>query len=85
MSPELKKELRNTVAKFVGPFAKPDDIVLANSVPKTRSGKIMRRLLRKIANGETDLSKLGDISTLADSDVVSTLIKTVRIYLKREK
>jgi len=84
-SSELIKELRNSVAKFVGPFAKPDDIVFAPSVPKTRSGKIMRRLLRKIGCGETDLTKLGDISTLADSGVVSKLIDIVEAYKKKKK
>jgi len=83
-SPKLTKELKNTVAKFVGPFARPDDIVVTPFVPKTRSGKIMRRLLRKIASGEKDLSKLGDISTLADSGVVSKLIDNVQLYLKEK-
>jgi len=82
MTPELFQELRATVGKFVGSFAKPGDIVLTPSVPKTRSGKIMRRLLRKIACGETDLTKLGDITTLADSTVVEKLIVLVQDYLK---
>lgn len=74
-TPELIKEMRLVVRKFVGSFAQPDDIVLAPSLPKTRSGKIMRRLLRKIACRETD--NLGDTSTLADPSVVDTLIATV--------
>lgn len=84
-SPELIQELRNTVAKFVGRFAKPDDVVITPSVPKTRSGKIMRRLLRKIASGETDIGKLGDISTLADSTIVAKLIELVQKYLNKKK
>lgn len=79
-SAQLQKEMKEVVKKFVGSFAKPDDIVLAPAVPKTRSGKIMRRLLRKIASGETKLSALGDISTLADPQVVTNLIKSVSAH-----
>ena len=84
-SKELVAELNATVKKYVGSFAKPDDIIVAPAVPKTRSGKIMRRLLRKIACGEKDLAKLGDISTLADPSVVERLIKSVGAHLAAKK
>ncbi|MDC1243754.1 acetate--CoA ligase, partial [Amylibacter sp.] len=70
---ELRTELRNWVRKEIGPIASPDLIQWAPDLPKTRSGKIMRRILRKIA--ENDYSSLGDISTLADPSVVDGLIK----------
>jgi len=73
MSAELIDELREFVANELGRFAKPDYIQLAPSLPKTRSGKIMRRILRKIA--ENELANLGDISTLADPSVVEHLIE----------
>jgi acetyl-CoA synthetase len=68
----LKKELRDWVRKEIGPIASPDHIQWAPGLPKTRSGKIMRRILRKIA--ENDTGALGDISTLADPGVVDDLI-----------
>ncbi len=71
-SEELRKELVNQVRKEIGPIASPDAIQWAPSLPKTRSGKIMRRILRKIAANETDA--LGDTSTLADPGVVQDLI-----------
>ncbi|WP_448563515.1 acetate--CoA ligase [Thalassotalea ganghwensis] len=71
-SEELIKELTEFVAKELGRFAKPDYIQYAPGLPKTRSGKIMRRILRKIA--ENDLDTLGDTSTLADPSVVEDLI-----------
>jgi len=67
------QELTAWVRKEIGPFAKPDFIQFTPALPKTRSGKIMRRILRKIAEGTHD--SLGDISTLADPDVVDSLIK----------
>jgi acetyl-CoA synthetase len=70
---ELKKELVAHVRKEIGPIALPDKIQFADSLPKTRSGKIMRRILTKIASG--DVSNLGDTSTLADPSVVDTLVK----------
>jgi len=70
---ELKKELIDLVRKEIGPIAKPDVIQWAPALPKTRSGKIMRRILRKIAANEID--KLGDMSTLADPGVIDELIK----------
>jgi len=71
----LIKELRNAVRNSIGPFATPDMIVPTASLPMTRSGKIMRRILRKIAAGELDT--LGDTSTLADPSVVDALIEKV--------
>jgi len=70
---ELKKELIELVAEKIGKIAKPDVIHWAPGLPKTRSGKIMRRILRKIAEGE--FNNLGDITTLADPSVVQTLIE----------
>ena len=70
---ELKKELRTHVRNEIGPIASPDAIQFAPGLPKTRSGKIMRRILRKIA--EDDFSSLGDTSTLADPSVVDDLIE----------
>ena len=72
-SDELRTELRNWVRKEIGPIASPDLIQWAPGLPKTRSGKIMRRILRKIA--EDDFGSLGDTSTLADPAVVDDLIK----------
>ena len=72
-SDELKKELVVHVRKEIGPIATPEAIQFAPSLPKTRSGKIMRRILRKIAEKNTD--NLGDITTLADPTVVENLIK----------
>jgi len=71
-SEELKKDLRNWVRKEIGPIASPDYIQWAPGLPKTRSGKIMRRILRKVA--ANDYGELGDTSTLADPSVVSDLI-----------
>jgi len=72
-SDALNAELKQFVGREIGPIAKPDVIQFAPGLPKTRSGKIMRRILRKIAEG--DMSNLGDISTLADPAVVDDLIK----------
>ncbi len=69
---ELRKELRQWVRTEIGPIASPDVIQWAPGLPKTRSGKIMRRILRKIA--ENDFGALGDTSTLADPSVVDDLI-----------
>ncbi|HAJ46884.1 MAG TPA: acetyl-coenzyme A synthetase, partial [Alphaproteobacteria bacterium] len=70
---ELRKELVQWVRREIGPIATPDVIQWAPGLPKTRSGKIMRRILRKIAEGDT--SNLGDTSTLADPSVVADLVK----------
>jgi acetyl-CoA synthetase len=69
---ELRKDLVAHVRKEIGPLATPDKIQFSPGLPKTRSGKIMRRILRKIA--EDDFGALGDTSTLADPTVVDDLI-----------
>lgn len=75
-TPELTKDLIMTVRKEIGPFASPKAIFIANDLPKTRSGKIMRRILRKILSGEED--QLGDISTLEKTEVVDQIIDLVK-------
>ena len=75
-TPKLNEELKKFVADHLSPIARPDVIQFAPSLPKTRSGKIMRRILRKIAEGDT--SNLGDTSTLADPAVVTDLIEHAR-------
>ena len=82
----LKKELVALVRQQIGPIASPDAIQWADGLPKTRSGKIMRRVLKKIAAGTVD--DLGDTTTLADPTVVSVLVKErvsplVHIHLSR--
>ena len=69
---ELKTEINQLISQHIGPIAKLDKIQFVNGLPKTRSGKIMRRILRKIACNETD--NLGDISTLLNPDVVESII-----------
>ena len=71
----LDKELVLCVRKVIGPFAAPKKIYIVGDLPKTRSGKIMRRILRKLVAGEAD--QLGDLSTLADPSVVDHLISKV--------
>jgi acetyl-CoA synthetase len=71
-SDDMKKQLVNHVRKEIGPIASPDKLHFTDGLPKTRSGKIMRRILRKIAEGAVD--ELGDTSTLADPDVVGKLV-----------
>jgi acetyl-CoA synthetase len=66
-----KKDILETVTRIIGPIAKPDKIQFVNGLPKTRSGKIMRRILRKIAEGETE--NLGDTSTLLDPSIVDEI------------
>ncbi len=73
---ELIGELRNEVRTHIGPIAVPDQILIAPGLPKTRSGKIMRRILRKVASLEVD--ELGDVSTLADPSIVEQLISKRR-------
>jgi acetyl-CoA synthetase len=68
---KLRKEIIETVNKIIGPIAKPDKIQVVRGLPKTRSGKIMRRILRKVAEGDT--SNLGDTSTLLDPSVVEDI------------
>ncbi len=72
-SPELKQELIRHVRKMIGPIASPDKLQFAPGLPKTRSGKIMRRILRKIAQGAVE--EVGDTSTLADPSVVDNLVR----------
>ncbi len=67
------KEIRDVVTREIGPIAKPDQIRVVSALPKTRSGKIMRRILRKIASGDT--KNLGDVSTLLNPEVVKELLK----------
>ena len=75
-SEDLRQELRQFVRGEIGPIASPDAIQFAPALPKTRSGKIMRRILRKIAAGDT--SDLGDVSTLADPSVVEKLVEAAK-------
>jgi acetyl-CoA synthetase len=77
----IEDEIRATVNKFIGPIAKPDKIQIVNGLPKTRSGKIMRRILRKI--GEGDATNLGDTSTLLDPSVVEEIIAGAKVDVKR--
>ena len=70
-SNSIEKEIRDVVAKTIGPIAKPDRILVVSGLPKTRSGKIMRRVLRKLAAGEHD--ELGDISTLLNPEIVDEI------------
>ncbi|MEP5514738.1 MAG: acetyl-coenzyme A synthetase, partial [Bauldia litoralis] len=72
-SDDLQKELKQWVRKEIGPIAQPDLIHFTPGLPKTRSGKIMRRILRKVAANEFDT--LGDTSTLADPGVVNDLVE----------
>jgi acetyl-CoA synthetase len=69
---KLRVEIRETVSKVIGPIAKPDKIQFVSGLPKTRSGKIMRRILRKVAEGE--MNNLGDVTTLLDPTVVDEII-----------
>lgn len=73
---ELSKELTLQVRKVIGPFAAPKKIYVVGDLPKTRSGKIMRRILRKIVDRQED--NLGDLSTLSDPAVVDALIAKVK-------
>ena len=68
---KLNVELRDLVSSQIGPIAKPEKIIVVSGLPKTRSGKIMRRILRKLAAG--DFEKLGDISTLLNPEVVDEI------------
>ncbi len=74
----LEQEIKETVSKIIGPFAKPDRIIIVPGLPKTRSGKIMRRILRKIAEG--DISNLGDVSTLLDPGVVVEIRRLAGVF-----
>ena len=74
---DLIKEIITTVSKIIGPIAKPDKVQIVSGLPKTRSGKIMRRILRKVAS--KDFSNLGDTSTLLNPDVVEEIIEGANI------
>jgi acetyl-CoA synthetase len=76
----FRKEVLDIVTKIIGPIAKPDKIQIVPGLPKTRSGKIMRRILRKVAEG--DVSNLGDTSTLLDPSVVDSIIKGALVPVK---
>jgi acetyl-CoA synthetase len=73
------KALKMACRKGIGAFAQPDSVLIVPGLPKTRSGKIMRRLLRKIAEGVYDLKKLGNITTLADPSIVEKIIECRKI------
>jgi acetyl-CoA synthetase len=77
----IENEIRETVNKMIGAIAKPDVIQIVAGLPKTRSGKIMRRILRKI--GEGDATNLGDTSTLLDPGVVEDIIQGAKVEVKR--
>jgi acetyl-CoA synthetase len=76
----VRTGILETVSKIIGPIAKPDKIQIVSGLPKTRSGKIMRRILRKIAEG--DVSNLGDTSTLLDPSVVEEIKNGALVPLK---
>ncbi len=82
-TPELLQDLKAQIRKVIGPFATPDYIIITPGLPKTRSGKIMRRILRKIISNEAD--QLGDISTLQEPGVVQSLIDKVKPLLAKKK
>ena len=69
----INTEINDLISKTIGPIAKPEKIQIVPGLPKTRSGKIMRRILRKIANGEKD--NFGDISTLLNPEIVELIVK----------
>lgn len=77
----IRKSIKMAVTNMIGPFARPDLIQLVPGLPKTRSGKIMRRILRKVAEG--DATNLGDITTLLDEDVVTKIIDGALVEVKR--
>ena len=71
-SEELKKDLIKHVSKVIGPTARPNDVLFVEDLPKTRSGKIMRRILKNIASGEKEV---GDITTLKNPEIVDSIVK----------
>ena len=73
LSLNIVKEINDLISKTIGPIAKPEKIQIVPGLPKTRSGKIMRRILRKIASGEKE--NFGDISTLLNPEVVDQILK----------
>jgi acetyl-CoA synthetase len=79
---ELRKELVAHVRKEIGPIATPEMMQWADALPKTRSGKIMRRILKKVAAGDFDKGSMGDTSTLADPSVVDVVIEEAKTIKK---
>jgi acetyl-CoA synthetase len=79
----FRDEVLATVNKEIGPIAKPDRIQIVEGLPKTRSGKIMRRILRKIASRDTD--RLGDTSTLLNPDVVESVLEGANEFFPKKK
>ena len=77
----IRRSIKQGVTKIIGPIARPDLVQIVPGLPKTRSGKIMRRILRKIAEG--DATNLGDISTLLDEDIVDKIINSALVDVKR--
>ncbi|KAJ2188453.1 acetyl-coenzyme A synthetase 2, partial [Coemansia sp. RSA 522] len=77
----LKVELVKEVRTRIGPIATPKVLILVDELPKTRSGKIIRRILRKVVAGEAD--QLGDTSTLSDPSILNVLIKAVTVALQK--
>lgn len=75
-SSKIADEIRDLISRLIGPIAKPDRVLVVDGLPKTRSGKIMRRILRKIASGEED--QLGDTSTLLNPEIVDKIIRSVK-------
>jgi acetyl-CoA synthetase len=71
LSDDFLKEINDVVIREIGPIAKPDKVQIVSGLPKTRSGKIMRRILRKIASGEGD--SIGDVSTLLNPEIVEEI------------
>lgn len=74
---QMQKELTVQVRKVIGPFAAPKNTIIVSELPKTRSGKIMRRILRKLANGERQVDALGDLSTLSNPSVINNLLSAL--------
>ena len=73
----LFKEINEKLVQYIGPIAKADEVMIVNGLPKTRSGKIMRRLLRKAA--EKDYENLGDISTLLNPEIVEEIVEKSKL------
>ena len=77
LNENYKDDIRNTVSDYIGPIAKPDEILIVPGLPKTRSGKIMRRILRKIASNDFD--NFGDTSTLLNPDIVKEIVESKKV------
>ena len=79
---DLPGEVKDAVRRVIGPVASPDRIQVSRALPETRSGKTMRRILRKIAEGEDDIAAFGDTSTLLDATVVEDLVAGAQHFRK---